>query len=277
MQGYCTFLQLGRYGRFANQVFQIAGTIGIARKNVMEPVFPVWRNYDHADRFGSREDINVFEHMVNQLPSIGELTTRFLNADVPPPSSQWKPHPVEWGYHDVTLNPGMWDLQGHFQSEKYFAHCIDEVKYYLKMKQEPDSVQPYTVIHARRGDYDNKYHPVIPVHWYVKALKFFPATTQFLVFSDSKTFISELTDTLEINGMGQYASRLFPIYKDYLSSFALMKSCEHFVIGNSSYSAAAAILSESRDKQIIAPAKWFGPAYTNITAKDIYGNNWKII
>lgn len=264
MRGYCTFSQLGRYGRFANQIFQIAGTIGIARKNGMEPFFPVWRNYDHLERFGSKEDINVFEHMVNTLP---------IRLHTEP----WQSFPIEWGYHDIELLPGNWDLQGHFQSPKYFAHCIDEVRYYMQMKEESKFTNNHTCIHARRGDYDNKYHPVIPVQYYVDAIKHFGSETEFLVFSDDPAFISQLAEQLEINGLLKQAANLYPIYANYLASFAIMKKCAHFIIGNSSYSAAAAILSESVDKQVIAPANWFGQAYAGITGKDIYGDNWKIL
>ncbi len=264
MEGYCTFSQLGRAGRFANQIFQIAGTVGVARKNGLEPIFPVWRNYDHGERFGSKEDINVYQHFVNVLP---------IKTHVTP----WNTRAVEWGYHDVKLPAGNWDLTGHFQSLKYFEHCIDEVRYYMTMKVEKPTVQPFVAIHARRGDYDNQYHPVIPVYWYIEAIKQFPSDSKFLVFSDHKPFISELADMCEIHGLMKQANNMVPCFSNYLNSFAIMKRCEHFIIGNSSYSAAAAILSESRDKQVIAPATWFGPAYTNITAKDIYCSNWKIM
>lgn len=264
MKGHCTFAQLGRLGRLANQVYQIAGTIGIARKNGMEPFFPIWRNYDHLERFASREDINVFEHFRNVLPIVTH-------------TEPWQDRPVEWGYHDVTLPPGNWNIIGHLQSPKYFSHCIDEVRHYMEMYAEPKITQPYTAIHARRGDYDNKYHPVIPVEWYVNAIRHFPADNQFLVFSDDPCFISQFAEALEIHGIGQYAKKMIQFRGDYLTSFALMKKCEHFIIGNSSYSAAAATLAEAKDKQVIAPKNWFGEVYAGITGDDIYCPDWKII
>ena len=269
MSGFCTFSQLGRYGRFANQIFQIAGTIGIARKNGLEPVFHTWYNHDHAERFGSKEDINVHQHFVNPLPDITAITTTI---------GAWETVGMEWGYFDVKLgHQGRYDLSGHFQSLKYFEHCIDEVRHYMRMKKEKDTIQPFVAIHARRGDYDNAYHPIIPVYWYVEAIKHFPTDSKFLVFSDDKCFISQLADMCEIHGLMKQANNMAPVYANYLDSFAIMKKCNHFIIGNSSYSAAAAILSEGKDKQVIAPATWFGPKYTNITAKDIYCDNWKIM
>lgn len=265
MSGYATFSQLGRYGRFANQIYQIAGTIGIARKNGLQPVFRLWRNYDHAERFGSKEDINVFNHFKNQLPGVHLA------------GEQWNQFGVAWGYQDISLPSGNWDIHGHLQSPKYFNHCIDEVRHYMTMVGENDDYIPAICLHARRGDYDNKYHPVIPVEWYINALKHFPVSFNILVFSDSKIFVSQLSDMLCIHGMTGHANNLIPIYKDYLESFKIMKRCQHFIIGNSSYSAAAATLSDFPGKQVIAPKQWFGPAYTNITAKDIYQPTWKVI
>jgi hypothetical protein len=268
MSGFCTFSALGRYGRFANQIYQIAGTIGIARKNGMEPVFPVWRNYDHAERFGSGEDINAFEHFRNPLPGP-------VDAEV---HGAFKPRPVEWGYHNVILPPGNWDISGHLQSLKYFDHCLDEVRHFMSMWQEPKITQPYTAIHARRGDYDDKYHPRIPTEWYVKAIQHFSAEQRFLVFSDDPCFISQFSDALTIHGLGAYANNMIQYRGDYLSSFALMKKCEHFIIGNSSYSAAAATLAEAKDKQVIAPRTWFGAAYAgSITGDDVYCPGWKVM
>ena len=63
----------------------------------------------------------------------------------------------------------------------------------------------------------------------------------------------------------------------YIDEFKSMKACKHFIIGNSSYSAMAAILAEAPDKKVIAPAPWFGPKYTDITGDDIYCPDWTVI
>ena len=55
-----TFAQLGRYGRLGNQMFQVASTIGIAKANGYDYVFPEWVNHDAVERFGSKEDVNSF-------------------------------------------------------------------------------------------------------------------------------------------------------------------------------------------------------------------------
>ena len=251
-----TYNQLGRYGRFANQLYQIAGTIGIARKNGFDFAFPEWKNYDHAERFGSSEDIDLQKYFENPLPVYQgpQLPDRF----------------VHWGYNDVKLT-GSCSLSGHMQSAKYFEHCIDEVRWYFRMKDEYPQ-NDYCAVHVRLGDYDDRYHPRLDMRYYGRAMEQMPAGTKYLLFSDDRTAAEKMF----------YNENGFKIAMDTfegntMDSFKAMKSCRHFIIGNSSYSAMAAILGEANDKKVIAPSPWFGPKYTDITGNDIYCPDWTVI
>lgn len=250
MMNLVTFNMLGRYGRLANQMYQIAGVIGVARRNGFDFAFQYWKNYDHLERFGSSEDIDIQRHFINPLPLYDGPTL--------------PDHPVPWGYSDVKLDRSV-SLSGHFQSEKFFGHCIDEVKWYLRMKDEYPQ-NDYCALHVRRGDYDDAYHPRIPQSYYREAMKEFPDCS-FLVFSDDIPACKEMFgDEVE-----------YSEGRDYLADFRLLKRCRHFIIGNSSYSAMAAILGEHPDKAVVAPRPWFGPQYAQITGEDIYGEGWKVI
>lgn len=250
MRNLVTFNMLGRYGRAANAFYQVAGTIGVARRNGFDFAFPLLINWDHKERFGSSEDCDMYKHFVNPLPL-------YEGPTLPD-------HPVEWGYHDVKLSRSV-SLSGHFQSEKYFEHAIDEVKWYLRMKDEPP-LNDYVAIHVRRGDYDDKYHPRIPESYYRAAMAEFVGA-KFLVFSDDIAAARQMFgDSVE-----------YSEGRDYLDDFRLLKCCHSFIIANSSYSAMAAILGEAENKQVIAPRPWFGPAYAQITGEDIYGPGWKVI
>lgn len=249
MSKIVTFNALGRYGRLANQMYQIASVIGIARRNGFDFAFPYWKNYDHLERFRSSEDIDIQRHFVNPLPLYDGPTL--------------PDHPVEWGYHDVRLARSV-SISGHLQSERYFSHCIDEVKWYMRMKDEPP-LNDYCAIHVRRGDYDGAYHPRIPASYYTRSAALFP-DSKFLVFSDDIPACKEM-----------FGSNVDYSEGDYLDDFRLMKRCRHFIIANSSYSAFAAILGDAPDKRVIAPRPWFGPAYTQITGKDIYSPDWTVL
>lgn len=246
-------LALGSYGRFANGMYQIAGVLGIARKNGLTPVFPLWRNTWHKDAFGSIEDIDVYKHFVNPLPSL-------------PDGIQWQDKPIEWGYHDIRLPAGNWNISGHFQSTRYFEHCLDEARFYFRMVNEP-LLNDYCAIHVRLGDYDNTYHPRLGMSYYEPAMAQFPSCQKFLVFSD------DLDTAKRMFGNSVEYSEC----RDYIQDWKLLKTCRHFIIGNSSYSAMAAVLGEASDKKVIAPRPWFGPAYTKITGEDIYNDDWLVI
>lgn len=236
-----------------NGGFQIAAVLGIARKNNLTPVFPLWRNSWHRDAFGSSEDIDVYKHFVNRLPTI-------------PEGIRWRDKPVDWGYHDIKLPGGNWNITGHFQSARYFEHCLDEVRFYFRMIDEPES-NDYCAVHVRLGDYDNAYHPRLDMRYYESAMARFPSDQHYLIFSD------DLGSARQMFG----SSVDYSEGRDYIQDWKLMKNCRHFIIGNSSYSAMAAVLGEAQDKKVIAPRPWFGPKYTNITGEDIYNGDWIVI
>jgi hypothetical protein len=239
-------------GRFCNGAYQVAGTIGMARRNNADFAFPLWINHDHRERFGSSEEVNVYEHFVNPLP--------LYSGPLLP--ERW----VDWGYQDVVLTESV-SLKGHFQSEKYFSHALDEIRWYLRMKDEPPR-NDYVAIHWRAGDYTDGdgYHPRLTMDYYRPAMAEFPGA-KFLVFSD------DIAGAKQMFGPSvEYSEG-----RDYLADFKRLKTCSSFIIANSSYSAMAAVLSDAPDKRVVAPRPWFGKAYTQITADDIYGSGWKII
>lgn len=243
-----TFAQLGRYGRLGNGMFQIASTIGIARRLGYQFAFPYWKNYDHKDRFGSAEDIDVQRHFLNPLPI----------TDDP---GKFPDYPIQWGYHGGYI-PDNISLSGHMQSERYFKHCEQDIRHYFRFRKE--FIQSdHCAIHVRLGDYDDAYHPRLGWEYYGKAMAEFPPDTKFLLFSDDVCT----------------AKKIFPPHvsictiTDYIHDFKAMKSCKNFICGNSTYSWWASYLGEHPEKKVVMPSNWFGPAwgsnYKNMAA-DIY-------
>lgn len=264
MRRVCTFSRLGRFGRFANGCYQVASSIGIARRNGFDFAFPVWKNHDGLN-FESGLDIDVYRRFLNPLPIY----------DGPPLPELGVP----FGYQDIQLTHST-DLYGHFQSEKYFSHCLDEVKFYMRMKDE-GPLTDYCALHWRAGDYGpqtspqhpdgNHYHPRMALDYYEPAIKQFGSKQKFMVFSD------------DIEGAGRMLQHLGVAFslstgRDYMDDFKLMKRCSSFVISNSSYSAMAAVLGDAPDKQVVAPFPWFGGPYDGkLDPKDIYSPNWTVV
>jgi hypothetical protein len=249
-----TFLKLGHYGRLGNMLFQIASSIGIATKNNHTFAFPKMINHDHKDRFGSSEDIDLHKFFLNPLPEV-------------PEGIEFQERFIHWGYWPVSIEPdARVSLEGHMQSEKYFSHCEDLIKYYFRMTT-PDSPMENTVgIHVRRGDYCGNYHPRLEMDYYGKAMEQFPKGTKFLVFSD------DLDEAQRMFG----GAASYPDGNDYMVDFWLMRQCSDFIIGNSTYSWWAAWLSENRNKKVVAPAKWFGEV-AGLSSQDLYCQNWIVI
>lgn len=269
--GVATFTRLGYEGRYANGAFQIAGTIGIARKNGLDPRFPLWRNYNGRD-FEPDLDIDCYKRFVNPLPLYeGGLNLTYV--------------PIGWdqtgGYFDIRVS-GNVDIHGHLQSERYFSHCIDEVRWYMKMIGE-GPIQDVCCLHYRAGDYGpqaspqhpngNEYHPRMALDYYQPAMALFGSKQRFLVFSDD---IQGAKSMLGTPSNIEYAEG-----GSYFDDFRRMKKCTHFIISNSSFSAFAAILGEAHDKRVIAPFPWFGGPYVDprngLNPKDIYSPGWTII
>jgi len=240
----------GGLGRFGNQLFTIAGVIGIATKNGLDFGFPHWKNYDNA-LFGG--EVTDFEKVfVNPLPRI-------------PDGRQWQKIDYYWGYKDIQLSAGDWDIFAHLQSPKYFEHCMDEVRHYFRMKDEPEQ-NDYVAIHYRAGDYtEGGYHPRQTTGYYLEAIKLMPANSEYIVFTDD---IEAAKQRVGLNC--EYRSG------DYLEDFKLMKRCKHFIIANSSFSAMAALLGEHPEKKVVAPKKWFGD-FVDLETKDIYHKDWIVI
>lgn len=248
---------LGNLGRFANQLFQIAGIIGIASKSGQQFGFPEWLNADHKERFGSNEDIEIYKHLLNPLPRIDD---RYFEH-------RW----INWGYNDLYYPSGNWDLCGHFQSPRYFEHCMELVRYHLTFKDEYEPTD-CVAVHYRAGDYIddvNAYHPRMTVNYYSEAIKHFPEGTRFMLFSDDMEAFGKVWS--EVYRVGD--TICLPNGKDYIDDFKMMKSCKAFIISNSSYSAMAALLNGGKT---VAPGLWFGDV-AGINGNDIYHRDWTVI
>jgi|688.fasta_scaffold272894_2 hypothetical protein len=274
-----TYSNIGHFGRLGNQLFQFASTYGIAKKN----------NYDVAFPIDNTNDVKIenFKDGVNRECVFDVPKAFILNKNILTSKKEIlnniefeidEPHfHFSEGYFNI---PDNCDLRGYLQSDKYFKHVEHELRelltFHPHIQDAANSLFPkvdgQTVsIHIRRGDYVNlqQFHPPCAVEYYINASSIIAyQDTFFIIFSDDVPYCKEL--------FGNQDNILYINNEDPYIDLCLMSMCNHNIIANSSFSWWAAWLNKNKDKRVIAPKQWFGPAYNHDT-KDLYCENWFII
>lgn len=238
-----TFSKLGKLGRRGNQFFQVAVTIGQAISCKVTPSLPIsekknWEGFNIPDSYFSNyissNKYNEPAFHYNKIPNQNDL-----------------------------------DLNGYFQSEKYFKHCKDEVRKALTPKKVIKH-SGMTALHVRRTDYlthKDCYHILDRKKYYNAAMNIISGP--YLIFSDDIEWCKK-----EFIGNDFYFSE----ETDPIKDLSNMIGCDNFIIGNSSFSWWGSWLSTRKDKVIVAPKLWFGPTLNKThDTKDLYCKDWVLV
>jgi hypothetical protein len=233
-----TFHALGQLGRLGNQLFQIAATVGVARHNAGEYVFPPWKYAGYFER---------------PIP----VSTR-----IPPVQIYRDP---SFSYRDIAL-AGDTSLLGYFQSERYFAHCAQEIRSLftlqprllqsLRAQCAPLLREKTCSMHVRRGDYVGNplFANLAAGGYYEEAMRRFDADTLFVVFSDDIPWCRQRFRAHRCAFVGGMTE---------IGDLTLMSLCDGHIIANSSFSWWGAWLDAKPDKRVIAPAAWFAGEFAD--------------
>jgi hypothetical protein len=275
--------QLGNNGRLGNQMFQYAALKGIAHRRGFEYCIPPF-DRESIDNYGLGEAFDIKANFgTPNLQQIGEPYFHYCKE-----------------LHDQC--PDNVSLVGYYQTEKYFKDIASEIRKDFTFKKDlldscRDTMKqfngkPVIFLHVRRGDpnlvdrrgfkwaYVNcsDQHPVQTPQYYQEALLQFPTDYPVMVFSDSISWCKEQ----EIFKSPRFSfSEPLSKYSDGALvphvDLCLMTLCDHAIIANSSMSWWGAWLIQNPNKRIVAPSRWFGPAYAHNNTKDIYCEGWKVI
>lgn len=114
---------------------------------------------------------------------------------------------------------------------------------------------------------------IIQYNFYERAIMLIKDTmpdAKFFIFSNNKAWAKDILNKANVQDYYFIDST-----GDDVEDFELMKSCNHFIIPNSTYSWWAAYLGIRKDKIVICPEKWFN----NIELKknEFFPSNWIII
>lgn len=274
-----TYSEIGHFGRLGNQMFQFASTIGIARKLGYEVAFPT-ENIENASVENFKD--GVTREIYFDIPKVFEVPKEMLKSVSEIVYDKIAQEPYFHFCQDLFTIPDSTNLKGYYQTEKYFDHCKEEIKKIFTFKPKikvqalekfPKVIIDTVGIHVRVGDYAGlqQYHPICGPEYYQSAMNhFMDKEYYFLIFSDNIDYCKEM--------FGEADNILYICNNQPEVDMALMSICEHNVIANSSFSWWAAWLNKNPDKKVVAPNKWFGPAYDGVNnTKDLYCKDWIIL
>lgn len=234
------------WAQCGNQMFMIAATIGYAKKHGMNYFLPPTTISPH-----------IWQTYFPQFPT-QRCPPHYFNYKEP-----------EHCYNEIPYHEFI-QLEGYFQSEKYFSHCRQDI---IDAFQIPyQRLDGYVSIHVRRGDYllypDR--HPVVTEQYLAAAIKYMAEKgfRQFVVCSDDIPWCRETFGRIK-GGTFSYSVKKSPI-----EDLALMSCCEHNIISNSSFSWWAAWLNQNPNKIVIAPSIWFGPGNSHLSVVDLIPESW---
>lgn len=272
-----SYKKIGHFGRLGNQMFQFASTYGIANKLGYDVAFPI-----ENTEVPSIEEFKdgVTREVYFNLPKIFNLSSNIIKPinEIKTKYQAQEPH---FHFSDKLFTiPDESDLGGYYQSEEYFIHCQEDIRRLFTFNKEvsqlakekfPKLDYKTVSIHIRVGDYIGlqDYHPICSPEYYHKAIQYFlDDNYYFLIFSDnieySKNIFGESENILYINGNTAEVD------------MCMMSMCDHNIIANSSFSWWSAWLNTNVNKKVVAPKKWFGPAYYFQNTKDLYLKSWII-
>jgi hypothetical protein len=284
-------------GGLGNQMFQYAA--GLALSHKMNTSLKVDGSFlyesDSVNSITPRNfELSCFGIQDDSLyHSEFKLLRRFLQSRFYRIVQSRMPSMLPWKYvqerqfnFDPTFfqNQGNCMLDGYWQSEKYYLSVETKVRTAFSIKvnisEKSSSLQRYlqehatASVHIRRGDLLTNpeaaaLHGVCSDMYYQSALeklKSLNSDLKIIVFSDEPDYVLQKMQFLQPDVIVDWNHG-----RGWEDMF-LMRQCSHHIIANSSFSWWGAWLNPSKNKVVIAPAKWF--ASGNFDTGTLYPENW---
>ena len=238
-----TFNSLETYGRLANQLFEIAGTLGIAKRYGIEARFP--------EKWKYRKYFNIPDKYFEDI----EYDIRVVEKEF-----CYIPDLIEG------INGKIIDVQGTLQSERYFKNISNDIKKWLKPKGTIDLGEWAVGIHIRRGDYINN-----PAYINYGAEYYLTAILKY--FNDSRYKFYICSDDIDYCKHHFIGDQYIIEKRTEIDDLKILAGCHGHILCNSSYSWMGAYLSES--KKVVRPPKIFKGKYgLTRDEKDFWIKEW---
>lgn len=189
---------------------------------------------------------------------------------------------------EVLELPGHSLLYGYYQSERYFADVRSALRRDLVPRSAlPDATRAWrdridatnaVAVHVRRGDYVEQGWALPPTYYRaaINTVRSLRGEVELFFFSDDIPWVRENSDSL----LPDAPSAPTVHYVDcndgtaVANDLALMKSCRHQIIANSTLSWWGAWLNRHDEKIVLAPAYWIRDP---VDETDIIPERWGVV
>lgn len=250
-----TFSKLEKKGNLGNQLFHIASTIGIAKKNGQSYAFPSWRLEDFFDFKFPKAPENI------DFKYIKEKQFHFY----------------EWELQDMD-----YDIEGWLQSEKYFDIPFTRN---IVFKFEESFIKPLQeeykylfdrkniLLSVRRGDFIHH-----PFYFQLSYRFYFTALLEYFPDWEERNliFISDDIAYCKFH-FAHFPNAYFLEGLSPIEQLALGSRSDDYIISNSTFSWWVAWLGEKENSKVIRPlSKFRGEKSTLSNEKDFFPDRWTI-
>lgn len=258
------FSRFGKHGNLGNQLFQYAAMRGLSERYQCDFTVPEWA----YSRYFKHKPKDMF---ANRYPPEKEVVEKSYHYNL----EQFDEHREDFRTKNT-------DLRGWLQSEKYWEHCIDQVRKDFEFDDDFKNdirfaynwlfEKPTIAISIRQGDYvGNPNYELLPITFYLGALfEHFPDFENYniVIFSDDPGYCKVHFESMP---NVYYTQDLNAIQQLCLGSM-----CNHFIIANSTFSWWMAYLGEvNENTKVIRPCYVFsGKLAAECTDKDLWPGRW---
>lgn len=248
---FVTNTELGKNGRFGNQMFQIAATLGFGQDIGAPVAFPKWKyeEFFHVGKHVDFEDNPEFDKIAATSEKEPYTFTKDLSS-----------------FQKVNIH-------GYRQHVGYFTNVVREIRLSFVFSEELlAKASPYVSkdaigMHVRRGDYVNHpVHDICDLAYYNAAVSHFQKlhpSSEVLIISDDAKWCREKFPEFKVCETGSE-----------MVDFAVLSLCRFKVIPNSTFSWWSCWLDNRYDSEVILPTPWIR---THVLSEDqLYPREWHI-
>ena len=269
-------------GRLGNQMFKYAALRGIANNIstdfLIPPSYKKLENYPLMFKIAikflipkNKQNHLLFEYF--EMSSIKKKNVGYIETENVIEETQFN---FDENIFHTSLNN--FNLQGYFQTYKYFENVETLIKNDFKFKKNTNNkcseiisrFDNPTSIHIRRGDYltTNTHNP-LEQNYYEKGIEEISQKSDLIIFTDDVEWCKNNSFFKKKN---IYFAHEFTKSIDILD-LCLMTKCKNHIIANSVFSWWGAYLSHQ--EKVIAPKYWFkNTKNSNLNTEDLIPNSW---